>query len=80
MVSGNKLQRQKKGPWSLGERRVKVMCLGEERGARKGAGLLLEGRARQGPSSEGLLRMGILGEAPGENLNRIFIRFPGVFI
>ena len=27
----NKLQRQKKGPWSLGERKVKVMCLeGEE--------------------------------------------------
>ena len=32
MGSNNKLQRQKKGPWSLGERKAKVMCLGEKMG------------------------------------------------
>ena len=41
MGSRNKLQRQKKGPWNLGERKVKVTSLvGQEKGARKGAGVL----------------------------------------
>ena len=29
--SGNKLQKQKKGPWNLGERKPKGTCLGERR-------------------------------------------------
>lgn len=30
--SGNKLKRQNKGPWSLGERKAKVTSLGARRG------------------------------------------------
>lgn len=43
MSSGNKLK-QKKGPWSLGEEKAKVRCLGEEEGVGKGAGILPRGR------------------------------------
>ena len=31
---GNKLQRQKKGPWSLGKRMTERTCLGKEDGKR----------------------------------------------
>ena len=31
-----------------------------------------------GPPSSGLLRVGTLGEVPGEDFNRIFMSFPGV--
>ena len=42
--SGNKLQRQKKGPWSLGEKRVKVRRMGGvKEGEGKSAGVLGEG-------------------------------------
>ena len=34
MGSGNKLQRQKKGSCSLGERKAKVVCLGKEEGGK----------------------------------------------
>ena len=34
--SGNNLQRQKKGPWSLGKRKTKKMCLGEGEWGRHG--------------------------------------------
>ena len=36
ICSGNKLQRQKKGPWSLGERKAKVTCLEKEKRGGKG--------------------------------------------
>ena len=45
--SGNKL---KKGPWSLGEKKVKVMCLGGnegDEGEGESTGMLLGGRARR---------------------------------
>ena len=42
--SGNKLQRQKKGPWSLGEREVKVTYLqGRRSRGEKGRGVLPRG-------------------------------------
>ena len=45
MGSGNKLQRQNKGPWSLGKRKVMVTHLGKKEGERKDAAMLLGGRA-----------------------------------
>ena len=33
--SGNKLQRERKGPWGLGERKAKLMCLQEGRRGRR---------------------------------------------
>ena len=38
MGPGNKLQRQKMGPWSFGERRIKVTHLGGRRGGRESNG------------------------------------------
>ena len=54
MGSVNKLQRQKKGPWSLGgKRKVKEAPVGKKRGKRKGKGAdMLPGeRAALGPES-----------------------------
>ena len=50
MGSGNKLQRQKKSPWSLGEREEGKMCLGEGAGERP---CMLQG-ATLGPHLEGI--------------------------
>ena len=71
----------KEGPWSLGEER-EVCSLREGRG-RKGMGVL-QGESALGPSSSWFLsafqRQSTLGEVSGEDLNRIFISFPGVFL
>ena len=45
MGSGNKLQRQKKGSWSLGEGKVKVTCLVGRRGGGEGQWRAVGGRA-----------------------------------
>ena len=48
--SGNKLQKQRKGACSLGERKAKGMSLGEEKRGGKGMGVLPRDRAVLGPS------------------------------
>lgn len=45
--SGTKLLRQKKGCWSLGERKAKGKHLGESGGGQKGPALLLRGSAHR---------------------------------
>ena len=51
--SGNKLQKQREGLGSLGDRKTEVMCLGERKKRREGegVGMLLGGRA---PELDGL--------------------------
>ena len=65
--SGNELWRQKKGPWSLGERKAKVTHLRE--GQRKGAGVLQKGKMHAGSSilrvSIPSLKMGLRGGLRG---------------
>ena len=60
MGSGNKLQRQKKGIWSLGERKVKHF------GGRNGGG----GRLRPTPGRETPAGSSILRAFKGGNLRR----------
>ena len=50
--SGNKLQRERKGPWGLGERKAKLMCLQEGRRGRRREG---RERHRHVPGAGGVL-------------------------
>ena len=69
--SGNKLQRQKKGPWSLRERERQAKVIW---GKRVGKGRVCSiDRATRSPPLEGIYL-----EVFGEVLKRIFISFPGV--
>ena len=77
--SENKLQRQKKGPWSLGEREKGKgnAPQGKKRGPERHKHAP-ERESALGPVSQGLLKVEILGEVSREDLNRILISFPGV--
>ena len=85
MNQGNKLQRQKKDSWSLGERKQRHRLEGTERQRHAPE------RAREGGRESALigsfvlrgfayfLKVGILGEFSGDfrgDLNRTFISFP----
>ena len=58
------------------KREAKNMCLGDRGG--KGQACSIERGALHPPSILRALRMGILGEFPQEDLNRVRISFPGV--
>ena len=77
---GKKLQRQKKGPWSLGGRKAERMRLGN--GQRGKAQACSRERAHAGSSVLRVciysLKAGVLGEIPDEDLNGILISFPCV--
>lgn len=58
---------------------MKVKLLGEEEREGGKGGRCAPGReTSRGPLPYGLLRVGILGEVSGEDLNKISIRFPGM--
>ena len=82
-----KLQKQKKGPWSLGERKQMYCLEGKTGVGRKGAGIQVREREREHLVHTGsfvlrgfiwFLKVGVLGEVSIKNLNRIFISFSGV--
>ena len=54
------------------------MAGGKLRGSGRGKIWTGSHEGELGPPSSGLLRVVILGEVPGEDLDRIFIGFPGV--
>ena len=72
---GNMLQGQKKGPWSLGERKQSYMP------EREVTGVLRE-RVCTGSLALRVFisfpKLGIIEKFSGEDLNRILISFPGV--
>lgn len=64
--------------WSLGDKRVKAVCLGGGK-VGEGRGCAPETGSGLSPPSLELLRVGILGGGvPGEDLSRIFVSFSGV--
>ena len=81
MAQGRKkLQRQKKGPWSLEERRVKAPCWAG--GGRRGGERCWHAARTEsllGLLSEGLLGVEISEEVPEEDPDEIFISSPGAY-
>ena len=76
MGSGNKLQRQQKGLWSLGKReKSKGNVTGGKWGMGKQGHTPPKGE-QTGSSVLRAFRVGTLEEVPGEDFNRTFISFP----
>lgn len=78
MGSGNELQKQKKGLWSSGERRVKGMCLRGKWGGQEWCGCAPKTGENTGASTLRAFKGEGFREDPRENLTRIFISFLSV--